>query len=179
MATVPVEITWVTGQVVTAAQLNANVRDAVNFLLSPPICQVRQTVAQSIPNNTNTAVLLDAEDIDNDGMHSTITNTSRLTAATTGRYAVGGGGTFASNTTGVRLASYAVNGTEVPGTRVIAAPVGSSTQTDMADRAMSVFLNAGDYLEMLLYQNSGGALNTSVSPASEDPLLLARWIGTS
>jgi len=48
VAALPTFRTWVTGEIVTAAELNSNVRDAGTFLLSWPVFEGRQTVAQTL-----------------------------------------------------------------------------------------------------------------------------------
>jgi hypothetical protein len=174
MATVPAEITWVTGQVVTAAQLNANLRDAINFLIAPPLFVGRQTVAQSVNTAAWTALALDAEDKDSDGMHSTVTNTSRATAQTQGWYDLQYTGGFAADasTNTLRAVAYHVNGANRAGK--------TQTFNDGTDIALtggaSVFLNVGDYTEAAVFQNRGSALNT----ASQDgnPRFQVRWIST-
>jgi hypothetical protein len=58
VATIPVPRTWVPNEFVTDVIMNGStgIRDALNFLLSPPTVQVRRTTAQSIPNTTATAI---------------------------------------------------------------------------------------------------------------------------
>lgn len=177
MATVPVEITWVTSQVVTAAQLNSNLRDAVNFLINRPICQVRQTVSQSFTSGTPAVVTFDSEDVDTDNMHSTVTNTSRITAVTAGRYALGGGHGWATNTVGARSCDWQINGSPTNGGSATVAPVTGFT-TRPAAKAISVFLNVGDFLEMIAFQNGANPLGSAVS-GGEQPLALAWWAGTT
>jgi hypothetical protein len=177
MATVPVEITWVTGQVVTAAQLNANLRDAVNFMLAPPLAIMRQTAAGAFANSTWTSVALDTEDIDRDGGHSNVTNNSRYTAQTQGYYLAGGKISFASNVTNRRWTRWAVNGTEVSGSRIsVQAANGDSTEVPAASRW--VFLNVGDYLELQGFQDSGGSINTVVANSSDQPFVNVQWMST-
>lgn len=52
-------------------------------------CRVRRTTDQSLTLDTLTAILFDTEDFDTDTMHSTVSNTDRITASTAGYYAVG------------------------------------------------------------------------------------------
>jgi hypothetical protein len=158
VATVPAPITWVTGTVVTAAQLNTNIRDGLNFFVLPPICVLRQTIVQSIPNGTWTGLNMDVEDIDRDNGHSTVTNTSRYTAQTSGwyqaegTYAYAGGGGSA----GYRLAGLRINGAVTPfAVNGWATTLGCSTGT-----AAKAFLNVGDYLELAVQQFSGVSINT-------------------
>jgi hypothetical protein len=49
-------------------------------------CKVRHSVAQSIPDITYTIVAFDTEDADTDNMHDPVTNNSRITIQTAGRY---------------------------------------------------------------------------------------------
>lgn len=175
MATVPVPRTWVTGEVVTAAYMNANVRDAVNYLIAPPLCVAKQTSAQSLANATSTAITLDAEDKDSDGMHSNSVNPSRLTAVTAGWYSAQTTINFAANATGLRLATFYINGSEV-GRRTEITNGGAVFSTAIST-AGTMYLAVGDYLESRAWQNSGGSLNTA--PAGTDlPYLQARWVST-
>jgi hypothetical protein len=179
MATLPSFRTWVTGEIVTAAELNSNVRDSGNFFLSWPVFEGRQTVAQSLANNTNTAITLDTEDVDSDNGHSTSTNTSRYTAATAGRFEVQGKVGFASNATGTRVAWCAKNGTAINGSGVQMSPAAGGAVSLMATPRMTVFLNGStDYVETLALQTSGGALNTDVVTLDQS-ILSVRMVGST
>lgn len=176
MATVPVEMTAVAGAVLTAAQWNSNVRDAVNFLISVPIFEGRQTVAQSIPNvGTGASILMDTEDVDNDGGHSTITNTSRYTAQTAGRWQASGSVSYASNATGTRESNLLVNGTLTYSSKYNAV---NGDTSRFPTRTVTHFLNAGDFMEVAGWQNTGGALNTAVT-LYEQATFSMRWVGTT
>jgi hypothetical protein len=173
MAVVPATRTWVAGEVVTAAHFNTNIRDVFNYLLAKPILKCRQTGAQSIANNTHTALTFGAEDVDSSGMHSTSVNTSRATAVYAGWYSPSGGTSFAGNTTGVRGTYWSVNATPVNGSNTLQIAT-SAAATQFPARTDLVFLNVNDYLEEFTYQNSGGSLNTSVT-AQEQPSMVVRW----
>ena len=173
MATVPVTRTAVTGEVTIAAHFNDNIRDPLNYLLAKPILKVRQTGAQSIPNNAHTAQLFDAEDVDSSGMHSTSVNTSRATAVYPGYMSPSGGISFAGNATATRGSYWAKSGTPINGSNTLQSAV-QATAYQAATRADLVFFNVGDYCELFVYQNSGGALNTSVT-AQEQPSMAMRW----
>lgn len=161
MATVPAPITWVTGSTATAAQLNTNLRDVVNFFLTPtPYAILRQTSAQSVTDATFTSITFGVEDIDRDGGHSTSSNTSRYTAQTSGWFHASGKVGWASNSAGRRLSQWAVNGNAVNGSRVDLPPTPGAAGGIPA-AARPIYLNAGDYLELQGYQDSGGSLNTS------------------
>jgi len=178
MATIPTFITWVTGQVVTAAQLNANVRDGGNFFLSWPVAELRQTVAQSIANGTPTAVTFDTEDIDTDNGHSTVSNTSRYVGQTAGRFQVSGGVGFAASATARRSAQWFKNGSVInAGSAMV--PATAANDMAVAARTMTVFLNGStDFVELDAYQESGGALNTFVT-GNGQPSMSVRMVGTT
>lgn len=169
--------TWAAGSVLTAAQLNTFVSNVTTFFLNRPTCQVRQTLAQSFTSGSSAACLFDSEDIDNDGMHSTVSNTSRLTGQTAGRFVISGGTSYATNTSGFRDAEWNVNGSAVNGAGALIPPV-TGASTRVAARSLSVFLNVGDFVELLGLQNSGGPLNSDVAGTAQ-PLALARWVGTT
>lgn len=178
MATVPVEITWVSGQVVTAAQLNSNVRDALNFLLSPPTCELLQTVAQSCANGSTT-LLFDNEYVDTDNMHNTVTNTTRITAQTPGRYQIAGATAFAANATGTRGGWYLINGSAMGASEVIIpASASAGAQTEVNMRTKSIYMNVGDYCEISAWQTSGGPIN-SYAGGQGAPGFFMRWISTA
>src|SRR4051794_4538241 len=85
---VPVQRTWTTGEVTTAAQLNANVRDAVNFLLGPPCWHIGFSANQNVADDGFNHVLgFDTEVTDNDSVRNTGTGNDKVTIQTPGRYA--------------------------------------------------------------------------------------------
>src|SRR5690606_30094922 len=88
MAAVPDPITWSPNTVPTAAQFNTEIRDAVNFLLSPKRALVRRTTTnQDIPPQTWTRLTgWNVEDADTDTIHSS--SDPQLVAKTAGRYLV-------------------------------------------------------------------------------------------
>lgn len=86
MATLPSPRTWTSSEQVTAAKLNADIRDSFNFYKQPPLARLRKSASQSVPNSTSTVVTWDTEVIDRDAGHSNVTNNSRYTAQTAGWY---------------------------------------------------------------------------------------------
>lgn len=178
MATVPTTFTYSSGSVLTAAQLNTYLSAAVSFFLAVPTCELRQTVAQSLANTpTISQITFDTEDVDNDGMHSTVTNTSRVTAQTAGRYQVSGKVGFAANATGVRQTFYQVNGSTANASDTSTASVSGSTYA-IPTVTKTIFLNVGDYVEIGVIQASGGSLNSAVTGADQ-PAFSVRWVGTT
>lgn len=175
MATVPVSRTWVAGEIVTAAHFNTNIRDVLNWLLAPAICKVRQTAAQTLTTGVAAAIVMDAEDVDSTGMHSTVTNPSRLTAVYPGQYMHGGGISYAINATGVRTTGWRVNGVAVADGATLR-PAFASFSAQMPARTIMSYLNVGDYVELWGTQTSGGNLNTAVANSGEQPGASVHWI---
>jgi hypothetical protein len=163
------------GGTLTAALWNSQVRDAENFFLAVPHVVLTQSVAQTVATATFAAITWDVEVRDNDSMHSTVTNTSRMTCVTAGWYEVSGAVGWTGSAVGNRLSRWAVNGTAVTGTEVSAA---GTLATGVAFAAMTtgLFLNVGDYVELFGWQSSGGNLNTNVTGASVSRASV-RWTG--
>ena len=103
-------MTIAAGEVLTAAVVQ-QINDNGEFLIDPPACSIKETTAQSLADNTSTAMTSNEENFDNDSMHSTVTNTSRITIQTAGRYLISATVAFAANTVGVRYIAFRVNGT--------------------------------------------------------------------
>lgn len=143
-----------------AAQLTAA---ELNDAFDPPRCRVSKSATQSIANSATTSVTFDTEDFDDGGMHSTTSNTSRITIPTggAGTYMVGGMVEFAANATGQRTIYVVLNGTATQAT--VTNVTASGTVASRLACATLVQVVAGDYLELQVNQNSGGALNVSNS----------------
>lgn len=156
MATPPNPTSALVGQKLTAAFWNTEVASAISFLVNPPRVIAWQSVAQSLTNNTLTPMSLDSESIDTDTMHSTVTNNSRVTIVTPGRYRVIGSVGFVSNATGLRAVVLTKNGGSFAYTRDQATNGANHVQQCVAE----VLCVAGDYIEVQGTQGSGGALNT-------------------
>jgi hypothetical protein len=181
VATVPTPSTQTAGTVVPAATINSQ-GNLATYLAGrtesggarKPLCRMRQTVAQSLTSGADTAITFDTEDVDYDNGHSTTTNTSRYTAGTAGWYAAYGIVAFAANATGDRVVQLRINGTTlVPGrAHTLTNTVASAVYANSA--SWLVFLNAGDYVELIGTQISGGALNTSVA-SSAVSVLAVEW----
>lgn len=163
-----------TGDGLTAADWNTYVRDNANFLYQPPRVDVYHSTDQSIANATDTALSFDSERYDTDTMHSTVTNNSRVTVNTEGLYTVSAGIEFASNTTGSRQVVIQVNGSS--SIAVANTPSGATLGVVRLSTSTTWYASAGDYFQVLVYQDSGGALNAlGVQPRA--PFLRAAWVG--
>lgn len=121
-----------------------------------PCCRVYNDANQSIPDSTVTALTFNTERFDTDGIHSTTSNTSRLTCRTAGVYHMDAHVEFASNSTGERQLLLKLNGTTFIAADSRAAINGNPTKASIPTTYQLV---VGDYVEVFVFQSSGGALN--------------------
>lgn len=176
MATVPVPRTWVASETVTATIMNATtgVKGALDFILSPPRTSVYQTATTSCTNGAATVILFDTEAYDTDTMHSTSSNTGRITATTTGLYTVYGQVCMASNATGTRTLSLLKNGATTLANARLQSVIATNAYIDLE---IDVQMTAGDYVELTMTQTSGGALATVAGAGNT--WFQARWVANS
>ncbi len=174
MATVPTTDTVSVGEKITAANYHTYTRDAVAFLIAPPRCSVYQTATTSCGNGSATVILFDTEAYDTDTMHSTSSNTGRITATTTGLYTVYGQVCMASNATGTRTLSLLKNGATTLANARLQSVIATNAYIDLE---IDVQMTAGDYVELTMTQTSGGALATVAGAGNT--WFQARWVANS
>jgi len=177
--------TLAVGDKLTAARWNT-VASAIAFQLNPPEAMCTNTAGTSIPNNSETVVPMAGETVDTgpswDGaMHSTSTNTSRITITTAGRYDIDGLIAFAANATGRRVCNMRLNanGTGGAGTLLRAFSWPSTlTSADFCYLPVrtSEDLAVGNVIELFAFQTSGAGL--ALSSAAGGNYLRARLIGS-
>ena len=117
---------------------------------------VYNSATQNIPNITFTPMAFDTEVYDTDGIHDTVTNNTRLTCQTAGKYVMTGSVDASSNATGTRGIGIRLNGASIYGLTIVPASTGSGGRY-LATVAI-LDLAATDYVELVAYQSSGGAL---------------------
>jgi len=157
---VPAPPTRAAGSRLTGAIYGSDVTDGITFLTNPPEFAGYQGAVQSVPNTTWTALLLDQEQYDEYGGHSTSSNTSRYTAQVAGRYIACGVFAPAINATGFRAVRLQVNGSPVLGGAAYLPNASGSVEMGVVTPTKAITLAVGDYIEVAGYQSSGGALNT-------------------
>ncbi|KKW10827.1 MAG: hypothetical protein UY48_C0029G0014 [Candidatus Gottesmanbacteria bacterium GW2011_GWB1_49_7] len=106
-------------------------------------------------------ITFDTERFDTDGIHSTVSNTSRLTINKAGKYLIGGLVRFAPNTVGQRALRISLDGT------IYIASVQTHSVLTSVGLEMQVCtiydLAVANYLELEAYQDSGGTLAITAS----------------
>lgn len=134
-------------------------------------CVAWRSTAQALSTSTSTAISFDSETFDTDAFHDPAVNPTRLTvpAGKGGKYMVMGQVRYAASSTGIRVSAIRKNGTtdlsNTPG------PNGGTSVVAVATQAIAS-LAAGDYVEMIAWQNSGGSLNTDVAASN-----VWTWLG--
>lgn len=130
---------------------------------------VYRTTNQTLTTGVETAVQFDNEEYDTAGFHDNAINNTRLTVPYTGRYLVVACLRWASNGVGVRYFYFRRNGlgtaiTHVKGTDYRQAIVIPDIIIITSSAIFS--LNAGDYVEVIAFQNSGGNLDLVAAGAA-------------
>lgn len=147
-------MTFLAGQELDAVQLEK--------MANLPRCRAVATVAQSIPNNTWTAISFPAEDFKYNIGHDTVTNPTFFSCQVAGLYRLSGGACWDTSGTGVRALKWQKNGVDIAasGSSMLGY---SSGQPILCARTIEVQLAVTDYVMLMTSQNSGGALNTYVA----------------
>jgi hypothetical protein len=91
-----------------------------------------------------------------------VTNNSRLTCKTAGKYQLTGQVSWAANATGYRYAGFRLNGGATYGTDTRMAVTTGSIETSQTTSTL-LDLAVNDYVELIVLQNSGSALNVTTS----------------
>jgi hypothetical protein len=178
MGTIPVVPVFPAGLAAASAVLN-ELGTAITWCMSGmPLCQLQQLTAQSVPNSANTAVTWDTMIVNRDGMWATGANT-RATAQTPGVYLAAASIVYAgTSTSGARSCYFRVTtGSNNPAGSGVQAYFGNATinnqsgsaSTGVTSKSLTPYLYDGDYVEVIAFQNSGGALSTQPLAASEGP----------
>lgn len=153
------------GTALTAAWLNTYVRDNMAWIATDsPACRVYNNAAESIANNSITLVTYNSERYDNAAMHSTSSNTGRITIPTGGggKYIVGVQHAWDTDTTASRrAATIRQNGTTLVASQQVEASTLGTVNHGLT--VMSVYaMSAADYFDSTAFHDSGAALNLAV-----------------
>lgn len=152
------------GGVVPSTHLNIQ-RDNAALFARPPGCIAQRTTSQSAGNGAATAIPLNAVDLrDTDNFHNPASSPERITipSGLGGLYRIDWSMGFAANATGYRDGVVRVNGSSAVTPSRVRVPAVSGVTTFISSTAL-IALAAGDYIELLAQQNSGGALNVDVA----------------
>lgn len=163
---------------ITSAWLNSNVRDAIRFLTYPPIAKAYFTPGSaSLANSTLASpqvLTLNTTAVDNYGGF-TLGASAKYTAPASGRYLVAGQYNLgASSTTTWYACGVMVNGTTVYWGDIL--HFAGSPLAAGAGITKRIRLNAGDYVQLVGAQASGGSIAYNTTQAAMTSLIIV-WEG--
>jgi hypothetical protein len=176
MATVPTPYDATAGAKASAAAMDAGVKDALNFLMSPPRVRCWDSVGISCLNNADTQLTWVSETYDTDAMHSTSVTTSRINFNTAGLYRV---------QCVVQWPTAALTGSNIH-CRLNSAEsnaggtlIGNQVFTNARIPSMDFqrFFSAGDYIQFWILQITGGTISTTTGEYRT--YMEASWMATS
>lgn len=130
------------------------------WAVNPPAARAFHNANQSINNTTATTLAFNSERFDTDTIHDTATNNSRLTCKTAGKYLVFAHVQWASGAGTYRQTNLFLNG--ATNIAIVIGPPSSGNVT--YQHVSTVYdLAVNDYVEIIVQQDSGGALNVVAS----------------
>jgi hypothetical protein len=136
--------------------------------------RVTRTALQVIGDNTLTPVSFDTESFDEGGFFS-LSNPTRLTAPEDGRYLVGYQIEFEANTTGSRHARIRLNGSIY----VAYEWFDPQALSPRMNGSVLIEMPAGDYVELVVFQDSGGDLDLTQQDEYSPFFWIAKQEGAS
>lgn len=176
MSTAPTFRTWVTGEVVTAAEMNANIRDAGQYLTGGSAAQrptfvARQNAVTSMTNGVYTTMLHGQVDRDTDSSYAP--GSGQFFVNTAGLFLFVATFAFANNATGSRGGRLLCNNGMQSVSAILAAAEDSLGHCTCAFLGI---MGAGTHTMVAQgLQTSGGALNSS---GNNDSTFSAAWLAS-
>lgn len=131
-----------------------------------PYVQGNISTGVSIPNDVDTQVAFNLESYDTDNMHDQVTNTSRLTVRTPGRYMLSVYANWASSTGGnFRMIAYRLNAPGFNNAEEFDRPNARSGFPSENTMTRVLNLKAGDFIEIYVRHDIGGGLTLNALTA--------------
>jgi hypothetical protein len=151
--------------------------DHLHAMVADPVvdisCRVYNNANQTVASSSATKMALNAEQFDTDTMHDTSTNNSRVTIPEAGKYLCGFNTHVGGSANHIKTYLLLNNTTTIAVNETTHADGGAIHQIGSTIYDFDV----DDYIEMVVYQNSGGTI-TAYYDAFESPILWAIKIGS-
>lgn len=162
------------GNTISTSNWNTGIRDNINGMLYPPGASVYNSANISVGSGGFVALTFNSEFYDTGGMHSLVSNTERLTVVTAGLYVANLNVYWSSNSAGIRTVLIRKNGSVA--LAYCDVPANSTGGCGQNVTTAPVDLSASDYLEAIVFQDSGSTLTVNYG-ASYSPVFSAHWVG--
>lgn len=163
----PNPVTMAPGTLITGTIWNGQVRDALNYLLNPPMFQGYLSTGANVATGTSTQISLDTIQIDSYGGWAA----PNYTIQVGGWYEIMGGVGFAANATGQRFVWIQSNGSTLEAESYVSLNAAAAGSTNIGTKPFHRYCNQGTTLQLMVEQNSGGTLATTLNP-----FLAVRWV---
>lgn len=169
-----------TGTLITSTMYKAHLVDNIKFLHGPPTVRVARDAAYAIPASAWEEIPFDTEDWDSNLMWSS-TAATKVFCRTAGKFSWACNGGFASSTVGVfrgiALRKNSTSGDPTEGGFVDNDdfPSGAAARTYACSGMVS--LTTGQYVQLVMFQDTGGTLNSSTL-AHNQPRLSMFWVSS-
>jgi hypothetical protein len=175
---VPSTRLFTAGEVETGAFLNSAVTNLGNFVLGKPITQIIcATTPVVIAANTIVPIQFTGFIVNRDNSWSNVNNT-RFTAQTAGYYYLTGQLQWAATTATTRSAYFRTNGTtNITGSLEQKIAAQTTAQPTTTTAQCLVYLNVGDYVELIAYSGTATTLAALATPAFPNTATMsAIWV---
>lgn len=153
------------GAVLTAAQMTTIATDLA-LAGNRPQAFAYQTSVQSVGYGSTATMSFQAETVDTDGIHSTASNTYRMTCATAGYYLMTGSIIYDASATGMRAAYIEKFTTATSATAPVLGSLSyvisssGTYPTTVTTPSVVVSMAVGDYIQLTGFHTAGAGLNT-------------------
>lgn len=136
------------------------IRDNLEFLIDPPACSVYRNAVQVVSTSSSEVLLANSEIFDNASMHSTSSNTGRITMTTAGRYLLFGRVRFEADADGHRRVDIRKNGTT--STTLFNLPANSAVSDVVITFSTAVVAALSDYWEVIVVHTAGNDIDVTL-----------------
>jgi hypothetical protein len=119
-------------------------------------CRVFHSTTQAVLNNTLTILDWNSEAYDTDNMHDTVTNNSRITFNTAGKYNIASCVKFATSISNGARIEILLNGTTIIAGQSTGA---TGAEAPILNIATNYSFISGDYIQVRVFQSSGVSEN--------------------
>lgn len=173
--------TWVAGAVLTAAQLNQQVRDNMRFLHGPPTVRLRRVGNQAITTATETSIQWTNEDYDTDTMWSSTANT-KIIFRTAGKYTISANYEMEGSTVSTNM-YIAIRHNSTSGGDYLAAvrhpfDAVSGALTRLVGCDVTAHFAANDFVRVVAYHEHGSNRNVMGTTGSRLSYVTALWVSS-